>query len=546
MRRKLLLPLALASLGACLLAASAFAGSAGTSAATQKGGTLRLNISNGDFEYVDPGLAYDTVSWAMLYTTQALLVNYPEKNGPAGSKLYPEAAAAFPIVSKDGKTYTFTVRSGLRFSDGSPVTAASFQRAIERNLSPEMGSPLGVNDQVDQIIQGGAAFLDGKTKKLSGVTAKGQKLTIKLTKPNPTFVSILAMQWFGAVKADMPYTDKGLDTYASAGPYYIKAREVGRSLVLARNPNYKGSRPANPEQIVFTVNTDQAQSLLQVKSGEADFDAGGHPPAENEALAAQYGVNKSRYFVGPNGCVLYYAMNTSRAPFNSLSLRKAAQWAIDRPSLIRVSGQFAGKRTDQILVPGVPGFKDYKLYAIKGADLTRAKQLAGNVGGREIVLYFGTSALQTARAQVVKFNMEQLGFKVKTRPTSASIYYKTLGTKGNDFDVAYAGWCADYNDPFDFINVLLDGRTIQAENNTNYAYYNNAALNKKMDSAASLFGDARATAYSKLDLEIMRDHAPWVPFMIPNSRMFVSARVKNFIFQPYYTLPAYNAMSIAG
>ncbi|MFN0154056.1 MAG: ABC transporter substrate-binding protein [Gaiella sp.] len=546
MRRKLLLPLALAGIGAFLLTASAFAGSSGTSAATQKGGTLRLNISNGDFEFVDPGLAYDTTSWTMLYATQSLLVNYPEKPGIASSKLYPEAAEAFPVISKDGKTYTFTIRKGLRFSDGSPVTAASFRRALERNLSPEMGSPLGVNDQVDQIIQGGKAFVDGKAKTLSGVSAQGQKLTIRLTKPTPTFLAILAMQWYGAVKADMPYTDRGLDVYPSAGPYYIKSREVGRSLVLARNPNYKGSRPANPDQIVFTVNTDQAQSLLQVKSGDADFDLGGHPPAENEPLAAQFGVNKGRYFVGPNGCVLYYAMNTSRAPFNSLQMRKAAEWAIDRPALIRVSGKFAGKRTDQILVPGVPGFKDYKLYALKGADLAKAKQLAGSVGGREIVLYHGTSSLQTSRAQVVKFNMEQLGFDVRTRPTSASVYYKTLGTRGNDFDIGYAGWCADYNDPFDFINVLLDGRTIQAENNTNYAYYNNAALNRKMDAAAAQFGDARANAYSKLDLEIMRDHAPWVPFMIPNSRMFVSARVKNFIFVPYYTLPALHAMVIAG
>ncbi len=544
MRIKFLLPVVLAALGALLLVASAFAGSTASNAATQKGGTLRLNVSNGDFEYVDPGIAYDTLGWSMLYTTSLMLVNYPEKAGAAGSKLYPEGATAFPTISKDGKTYTFRIRAGQKFSDGSAVTAASYKRALERNLSPEMGSPLGVNVHIDGLIQGGTAFVEGKSKVLSGVTAKGQVLTVKLTKNDPTFVSIMAMQWFGAVKPNMAYTDKGLDVYPSAGPYYIKARDVGRSLVLARNPNYKGSRPANADQIVFTVNTDQAQSLLQVKSGEADYDAGGHPPAENEALAAQYGINKSRYFVGPQGCVLYYAMNTTRAPFNSLNVRKGVEWAIDRPALIRVSGKFAGKRTDQILVPGVPGFKDYKLYAVKGADTAKAKQLAGNVGGKEIVLFHGTSALQTARAQVVKFNLEQMGFKIQDKPVSASVYYTTLGTKGVDFDVAYAGWCADYNDPFDFINVLLDGRTIQDKNNVNFAYYTNNGIIGKMDAASKLLGDARSNAYAKLDLEIMRDHAPWVPFMIPNSRMFVSARLKNFVYQPYFGQPAYNAMSV--
>ena len=99
----------------------------------------------------------------MLYTTSMQLVGFPEKAGAAGSQLYPEAATAFPTVSKDGKTYTFHIRPGLKFSDGSPVTAASFQRAWERILSPKMGSPLGVNLDLQNMIVGGADFLAGKT-----------------------------------------------------------------------------------------------------------------------------------------------------------------------------------------------------------------------------------------------------------------------------------------------------------------------------------------------------------------------------------------------
>ena len=210
--------------------------------------------------------------------------------GNDGKTLRPWLATSYK-ASKDGKTYTFTVRKGLRFSDGSPVTAAAFKRALERNLSPEMGSPLGVNVQIDKLIAGGSAFLDGKTKVLSGVSAKGQVLVVKLTKANPTFVSIMAMQWFAAVKPDTPYTDKGLTIYPSAGPYYIKAHDVGRSLLLARNPYYKGNRPSNPDQIVFTVNTDQAQTFLQVKNGDFDYDAGaGPPPTEYEGLGDRKSV----------------------------------------------------------------------------------------------------------------------------------------------------------------------------------------------------------------------------------------------------------------
>ena len=92
----------------------------------------------------------------MLYTTAMQLVSFPEKAGAAGSQLYPEAATSFPTVSKDGKTYTFHIRPGLKFSDGSPVTAAAFQRAWERILSPKMGSPLGVNLDLQNMVVGGA------------------------------------------------------------------------------------------------------------------------------------------------------------------------------------------------------------------------------------------------------------------------------------------------------------------------------------------------------------------------------------------------------
>ena len=159
----------------------------------------------------------------MLYTTQMLLVNFPEKNGQAGSVLYPEAATAFPTVSKDGKTYTFHIRPGLKFSDGSPVTAAAYQRAWERILSPKMGSPLGVNDQFQNDIVGAQAFLDGKAQKIAGITAKGLTLTFHLTKPNPTFTSYPRHAVVRRGQAEHAVHDvRRQRSYPSAGPYYIQ------------------------------------------------------------------------------------------------------------------------------------------------------------------------------------------------------------------------------------------------------------------------------------------------------------------------------------
>jgi peptide/nickel transport system substrate-binding protein len=542
----LMLALGVGLLIAAITTGAASSATRGTHAGgVKRGGTLRVNQSNTDFDTVDPGLAYVANDWALLYVTQALLVNFPEKPGKAGSELYPEAATSFPSVSNNGLTYTFHIRPGLRFSDGSPVTAASYQRAWERNLSPKMGSPMGVNDQFQNVIVGAKAFLDGKASHISGIKAKGLTLTFHLTKPNPTFVSYLSMQWFGAVKPSMPYTTSGLNVYPSAGPYYISSRTPGRTTVLKRNPYYKGSRPANPDQIVITSNTNQEQSLLQVKADQADLDMGYTPPQSNASLGAQYGVNKGRFFVGPTSCVSYLILNTARSPMNSVAVRKAVNWAIDRPALLRLSGKYAGSRTDQILVPGIPGYKPYKIYAWSGANPARAKQVGGSaLHGQTVNVVHSTSTGSTNRAQLIEYNLKQIGLKTNDEPTPGTIYYKTLETKGTSYDLAQAGWCADYFDPFDYINVLLDGRSIQATNNTDMAYFNSPKLNRQMDAAASLSGKARAAAYAKLDLEIMQDYAPWVPWDIVDNTFFVSSRVHNWIYSPYVGEPDLNALTV--
>jgi peptide/nickel transport system substrate-binding protein len=353
------------------------------------------------------------------------------------------------------------------------------------------------------------------------------------------------MQWFGAVKPNMPYTTSGVNSsYPSAGPYYITARETGKSLVEKRNPFYKGPRPANPDQIVWSMNTDVDQGLLQVKSGQVDVDAGGPPPTSNASLEAQYGVNKSRFFVGGTSSVLYWAMNTSRPPFNTVKARQAINWAIDRPAMVRLFGKLGAKRSDQILVPGVPGYKPYNLYAFRGANPAKAKSIDPSLSGKTAVVFHSTSNLAVNAAQIAAFNLSKIGMSTKDKPVPGSIYYKTLGTKGVDFDLARAGWCADYFDPFDYVNVNLDGRSIQDANNVNFAYVNIPALNKAMDAAANKTGAARAKAYQTLDYQIMQKYAPWVPYAIINGVFFVSARVKNYVYSNYFGEPDLNALSV--
>jgi ABC-type transport system substrate-binding protein len=538
MRKKLWLSGAMAALGAAMLVAAAFAGPASsksnqpTVSGQKKGGTLNVNMSGTDVDYIDPTLAYGTISWQILDSVCVKLFYYPDKPDPLGSKLAPDGATGLPVVSRDGKTYTFTVRSGMKSNTGQTLTAANFAFAINRVLNPKMQSPAVPFITGDNGIIGAQAVADGKAATASGVKAAGQKLTIRLLKPDGSLLSKLAMNFFCAMPTNTPIDANGINTFPSWGPYYVASRQVGRQIITKTNANYKGPRPHNIDTFVFTANTNLDQSLLQVRAGQADYDAGGLPATAHADLAKQYGINKGRYFVHRGLNVDYVAMNTSRPAFASAGMRKAANFALDRPAMVRQRGFLAGFRNDQILPPGLGGYKDIKVYPIKGSDYTKAKSLASAAGGcKGVTVYTGSTAVGQNLGQVVKYNLSQMGCDVNVKLFQGFQIYIAAGTKGEPFDVVLAGWFADYADPYDFIDILLNGENIHESNNNNLAYFNNAGVNNQMRAANALTGDKRYAAYQQLDLKITRDFAPWAAYENRNTREFVSSRTGGFLFQ---------------
>lgn len=545
MRTRLFIAAAMAVVGASLLVTSALAGSKANA-----GGTLRYNHTLSDYEYIDPQKCYDTGCSELLFPVQWNLMQYPEKNGAEGKRIYPEAAAALPVISKDGKTYTFTVRSGVKASNGKTVTAAWFVRAFERVLSPKMGDAASARSGAQQILSpvvGAQDFYDGKSEKIAGVTAQGNKLTIKLSTPFPSLLSVLAMVWFTATDPATPYSEQDMNTVVGVGPYAITSREVGRTVVLDRNKNYKGSRPANSDRIIVTVNGEQNQSILQVKAGQADVDFA-VPSASAGDLGEEFGVNKKQFWVKPTAATLYWALNSSSAsPLANVKLRQAINWAIDRPAQVRIAGKYGGRRTTQILPPAMPGFtQSNNIYAYKGADVNKAKQIAGDTSGLPTIkILHGNSAANINRGQVMRYNLEQIGLKATTEPVPSSQLFSRAGSRTGNYDMIWIGWQADYPDPYNFINQLLDGRTIPAEGSSNNgALFNSPTFIKAMDAANKLQGDARAAAYGKLDLEIMREAAPWAPVINPNNRILLSSRVSNFIYNDATTNMALNALIV--
>lgn len=521
-----------------------FAADRGTAGSQiREGGTFR--ISTIGVEYVDPALAYTPASWLLLEGTCAKLMNYPDRPAPDGLRPVPEVAAGHPRVSPNGKVYTFTLRSGFRFSDGAKLTAASFAHQINRILL--LGKTLSPGEvpglQYVKDIAGAQDVVDGKASTASGVVARGNKLVVRLEKPIPDFPARLAMPFFCAVAPGLPVDPEGIGAHASAGPYYVAAYEPGRSVVIRENPFYSGKRPHHVDRFDVDLSPTPGETVDRIERGEADWGwLNAVARAERgPGLVRKYGVNGPRFSIRPSPLLRYFVLNTERPLFRrNARLRRAINFAVDRAALAGVFGYYSARATDQYLPVGFPGFRDVRIYPLRGPDVRRAKALArGRLRGGKAVLYVANLRLAVSLAQIVQRDLARIGLQVEIKEFPFAVLFEKLRTRGEPFDIGLTpGFAADYGDPYAFINLLLDGRQIGGSANQNWSYFNSPKYNRLMDRASRLSGAARYRAYAKLDRQLARDAAPMIAFAADNQMTFVSNRVGCKILRPELDLAA--------
>jgi peptide/nickel transport system substrate-binding protein len=565
MHRKSLLSLFMLSMGVALLVAATMVGVA--SAKSASSGTLIVTQAGTGFDTLDPQLSYVSNDWGLLYNTEITLLNFPTKAGVAGTKLIPQGATAFPTISSGGKVYTFHLRSGLKLSNGAAIGCQNYVRSFERNLSPHMYAAYGTFDQIDQFIKGGSAFANGHASSISGLSCPNN-LTLKITLNMvvPQFTTIMGMPWFMAIPTNLPYnnTPGGVKVYASGGPYYISSNNNDTLTVLKRNnhwptlPYFKSNWPANPLSIVIKSNANSSGTpeLLQAEKNQVDI--AGVASQDVVAVKNKYGVNKvnGQFHVGPTTCVLWNAMN-DQAANNATSTpanRKALNYAISRNVENNFLGPLAGDSTEQILVPAIPGYHKLTYYGGTG-NLAAAAAVPGqNLSGKDFNIYYrASSPSQTNIAEYIQsqVNGAPLHMVPHLIPSDPSGYYHPLMTKsialgaGGYNITASGGWCADYEDGFDYFNVNFDGRTISDTGNTDYEYFNNPTFNSHMDAAAAKTGAARATAYGNLDKEFMQTYAPLIPKIVTSTREFTSTRVHNWIYSTWWGQGFWNAIKLS-
>jgi peptide/nickel transport system substrate-binding protein len=471
-------------------------------------------------DYLDPGLSYTVQGWETMWNVYLSLLGYKHVNGPDGATIVPALAEALPQVSADGLTYTLTLRTGLKYSNGAAVKASDFKYAIKRDFLVD--SP-GVGFFTN--IDGADAFSKTKKGDISGITTDDAtgKITIKLLKPQGDFQNILATIFAAPVPASTPAKDQSTHPIPSTGPYQIQSYSPNRQFTLIRNPNFKPTDnvPAtNPDKISVKIVEDDSAALQQVINGQADYDF--HPiPVDRLANVQQQYGDQLKIYTPAN--TYYFFMNNRLPPFDNVKVRQAVNYAIDRNALVRLYGGLATP-TENILPPTYPQYKKHSFYPL---DVAKAKQLIEQAGAKGATVTVWGSNRDTSKkpVQYLQDVLKSIGLNAKLKIIDAAIYWTTIGNQQTKAQIGFADWFQDYPHPLDWFDVLLNGTRITDTHNNNYSNFNDPATNTEI---ADLKQKATLNAtvngqWAALDASIMKK-AGWAPYV---NRQFTDFFSKN-------------------
>jgi ABC-type transport system substrate-binding protein/DNA-binding SARP family transcriptional activator len=532
------------------------------SPASHRGGTLtvitQVPPDEGPRPPTDPAVAFYSWAWQMLSMTNDGLVGYRRVGGLAGDQLVPDLATALPVPTDGGKTYTFHLRAGLRYSTGVLVRPEDFRLAIERVFMVNKQENPGIPPFYAGIV--GAAQCEQRTGTCNltrGIVANDAAgtVTFHLTAPDPQFLYRLAFSWAYPVPRGTPDHLISAAQLPATGPYMTKSLIPGHTWVLVRNPRFRQwslqAQPGGyPNQIILRLDVPPAQAVAEVEHRTADVLLS-PPPASVGQLATHY---TSQLHTGPLGATIALALNTRVAPFNKLAARQAVNDAINRNTVIALNGgPLALQPTCQILPPTMPGYQPYCPYTMlpssggawTAPDLALARRLireSGTQGDHVSVLYSNEHAPfpSPATARYLTSVLGQLGYRASLRTTSTSGYWGMLGDSRNRVQAGFFSWYQDYPAPPDFIDPLFTCSSFlpDNQNNLNESEFCDPRIDAQAQRAlTSQQGDPTAATarWAAIDRELT-DQAPWVPLYNPRDLTLLSTRVGNYEYHPYWDL----------
>jgi ABC-type transport system substrate-binding protein len=525
-----------------------------------RGGTLRV-LSADDIDGLDTAVIYTPNGAAIAHAYARTLYGYNLSGPPEQDTVpVPDIAAGPPQLSADQRTYTFTLRRGVRYAPpvNREVTAADFITAIERLYDKTTPSP---GQQYANLIAGATAFGAGKASRISGLTAPdAHTLTITLDQSAGDFLSILTLAFFAPVPkehADDYGVGERYDGHVvGSGPYTPTIYIPGETVVLDRNPNWDPAtdplRKAWVDRIQVKFGVSISSTQRAIEREEADLSLDSHVPQTRLPEIRADPERSRRLSVNPTGTLLFLALGTHRAAgaIADVRVRQAVNYAIDKVAYRdAMAGRFApaGQLGSTILAPGSLGYRPYDLYPTPGGrgDPAKARALLAEAGyPNGLTLSFATwgSGRYADTVKSIQESLARAGIDLKvTRYKGFDLWEKSLAipAKRLEHQLGQTIWNPDFRGDDNARGTIVpqyDGRLDPAVS-ANYTEYNNPAVNRLIDRAlAETDRDRRAALWAEIDQRIMRD-APLVPLLWENFSFQWASRVHGWVYDPWTVTP---------
>ena len=358
------------------------------------------------------------------------LLTYTHAEGVEGSEVVPGLAREMPKITNGGKTYTMFLRPGLKYSDGTPVKASDFTYAVERLFKVNSGGSPFYTD-----IVGAEQFAKTKTGGIPGIKTndKTGEIVIDLVKPRGTFVNELGLMFVAPVPPNTPDSNQSTNPPPGTGPYMITKSDPGQGWSYERNPYWaKANSKAMPEypsghmdKINVTIIRNPSTQVNDIEQGKFDWMQTQPPPDRYPEVKSKYEGTQLR--VEPTISTYYFWMNTNRPPFNDLKVRQAVNYAVDQAALERIYvGSIAG--TQQILPPGMPGYKKFELYP---HNLAKAKAMIkeAHPSDMNITVWGDSESENEAATTYYQDLLTQLGFHATLKILNPDNYFTVIGNQ---------------------------------------------------------------------------------------------------------------------
>jgi peptide/nickel transport system substrate-binding protein len=524
-----------------------------------RGGTLRV-LSADDIDGLDTAINYTPNGIAIARAYARTLYSYNLSGPPEQATVpVPDIAAGPPQRSADRRTYTFTLRAGVRYAPpvNREVTARDFITAIQRLYDKATPSP---GQQYADLIAGAAAFGAGKANRIAGLTAPDARtLQITLDQPAEDFLSILTMSFFAPVPGKYAASYQVGDNYSGhvvgSGPYTPVTYIPGRLVMLVRNPNWDPRtdplRKAWVDRIQIRLGVSIRSIQQAIEREEADLSLDSHVPQARIAELRADPERSRRLKVNPTGTLLYLALGTHRAAgaIADVQVRRAVNYAIDKVAFRdAMAGRSAptGELASTILAPTSPGYRHYDLYPTPGGrgDPAKAKALLAEAGyPNGLTLGFATfgSDRYAAGRKPIEESLKRAGIDLKVTVYQTGPHFEALRNpaKRLEHQLGQTIWNPDYlgDNARQTIVPRFDGRLLHTNLVANFSEYDNPVVNRLIDRALAEPDPARrATLWGQIDQRIMHD-APLVPLMWENFSFQWASRVHGWTYDPWTVTP---------